>query len=125
MRILVVDDDPVAGEMTQAVLEGLGHAVQWVENGLDALQALDSGNDFAMIVSDMNMPLLSGIDLFRELRERGDDRPFILLTGDEPEGPLAREPRLDGCLTKDFTLEESLSGMIDDVLARHRHAAQA
>lgn len=120
MRILVVDDDPVAGEMSLAVLEGLGHEVEWVENGLDALRALDTGGDFAMIISDMNMPLLSGIDLFRELRERGDDRPFILLTGDDPEGPLAREPRLDGCITKDFTLEESLSRVIDEVRARRR-----
>ncbi|MBF0165273.1 MAG: response regulator [Magnetococcales bacterium] len=120
MRVLVVDDDPVAGEMTLAVLEGLGHEVEWVENGLDALRSLDTGGDFAMIISDMNMPLLSGIDLFRELRERGDLRPFILLTGDDPEGPLAKEPRLDGCITKDFTLEESLSRMIDAVLARRR-----
>ncbi|GAB0057167.1 Response regulator MprA [Candidatus Magnetaquicoccaceae bacterium FCR-1] len=120
MRILVVDDDPVAGEMSLAVLEGLGHEVEWVENGLDALRALDTGGEFAMIISDMNMPLLSGIDLFRELRERGDDRPFILLTGDDPEGPLAKEPRLDGCITKDFTLEESLSRVIDEVRARRR-----
>ncbi|MEO5345562.1 MAG: response regulator [Magnetococcus sp. YQC-9] len=118
MRILVVDDDPVAGEMTMAVLEGAGHAVVLVENGVEALDALEDGNDFAMIISDMNMPLVSGIELFGELRGRGDDRPFILLTGDDPEGPLAREPRLDGCLTKDFTLEESLPNMMAEVLAR-------
>ncbi len=121
MNILVVDDDPVAGEMTLAVLESLGHAARWVENGMEALSALDSEPPFEMIISDMNMPLISGIDLFRELRDQGNAIPFILLTGDEPEGPLAREPRLDGCLVKDFTLEESLPNMMAEVLARYTH----
>ncbi|MBF0626772.1 MAG: response regulator [Magnetococcales bacterium] len=119
MRILVVDDDPVAGEMILAVLEGEGHEIRLVENGMEALSVLDTDPDFGMIISDMNMPLVSGIDLFRELREQGKTIPFILLTGDEPEGPLTREPRLDGCLVKDFTLEESLPEMMRNVLARY------
>ncbi|MBF0339413.1 MAG: response regulator [Magnetococcales bacterium] len=122
MRILVVDDDPVAGEMVLAVLEGLGHEAQLVENGVEALAAVDSQPDFGMIISDMNMPLLSGIDLFRELREQKNAIPFILLTGDEPAGPLAREPRLDACLVKDFTLDESLPAIMSEVLARPGHS---
>ncbi|MBF0273011.1 MAG: response regulator [Magnetococcales bacterium] len=122
MRILVVDDDPVAGEMTLAVLESEGHAAQLVENGMEALAALDAEPDFEMIISDMNMPLVSGIDLFRELREQGNRLPFILLTGDEPAGPLAKEPRLDGCLVKDFTLEESLPQIMSQVLARYHRS---
>ncbi|NGZ06470.1 MAG: response regulator [Magnetococcales bacterium] len=118
MRILVVEDDPVAGEMILAVLEGNGHEVHQTENGMEALAALESLPPFDLIISDMNMPLLSGIDLFREIREQGIQLPFILLTGDEPEGPLSREPRLDGCLTKDFTLEESLPTLITEVLTR-------
>ena len=45
--------------------------------------------------------------------------PFILLTGDEPAGLLAREPRLDACLAKDFTLEEHLPALIGEVMTRH------
>ncbi|MBF0191212.1 MAG: response regulator [Magnetococcales bacterium] len=122
MRILVVDDDPVAGEMTLAVLESEGHAARLVENGMEALTALDEEPDFEMIISDMNMPLISGIDLFRALRDQGNRLPFILLTGDEPAGPLAKEPRLDGCLVKDFTLEESLPSMMDQVLTRYHRS---
>lgn len=120
MKILVVDDDAMAGEMTGAVLEGMGHEVVLAEDGVDAAGKLDA--DIGMVVSDMNMPMVSGIDLFRELREQGSTLPFILLTGDEPDGLLAQEPRLDACLIKDFTLEESLPAVVAEVLARHGKA---
>ena len=119
MLILIVDDDPLAGEMTGAVLEDGGHQVVLAENGLEAMERLADHPAVTLIVSDMHMPLMNGIELFRALREQGSTRPFILLTGDEPAGLLADEPALDGCLLKDFTLEERLPAAIAAVLARH------
>jgi len=119
MRILVVDDDSMAAEMTGAVLEEMGHTVLLAEDGIDAVDKLNADGGIELIVSDMNMPMVSGIDLFRELREQGNALPFILLTGDEPAGLLAAEPRLDACLLKDFSLEESLPRVMAEVLARH------
>ncbi|MEN6586913.1 MAG: response regulator [Sulfuricella sp.] len=118
MRVLVVDDDPLAGEMTVAVLEDMGHDCQLTENGVDAMEMLAGEGGFELIISDMNMPLVSGIDLFREIRSQGIGLPFILLTGDDPDGPRAQEPKLDACLLKDFSLEESLPRVIDEVLSR-------
>jgi CheY-like chemotaxis protein len=118
MRILVVDDDPMAGEMTGAVLEDAGHEIILVENGIDATDALSDKGPFDLVVSDMNMPLVSGIDLFRSLRDQGEMIPFLLLTGDEPGPLLAEEPRLDGCLTKDFSLETSLMDAISAAMAK-------
>lgn len=122
MKILVVDDDAMAGEMTGAVLEGMGHEVVLAEDGIDAAGKLNADAGIEMVISDMNMPMVSGIDLFRELREDGSALPFILLTGDEPEGLLAQEPRLDACLLKDFTLEDSLPQVMAEVLARYGKA---
>lgn len=119
MRILVVDDDSMAAEMTGAVLEELGHEVILAEDGMDAAMKLNADSGIEMVISDMNMPMLSGIELFRELREQGSALPFILLTGDEPEGLLVQEPRLDACLLKDFSLEETLPQVMADVLARY------
>ena len=120
MKVLVVDDDALAGEMTAAVLEGMGHEAVLAEDGVDAAGRLNADGTIALVISDMNMPLVSGIDLFRELREQGNMLPFILLTGDEPAPLLAQEPRLDGCLTKDFSLQESLPALIAQVLQSHR-----
>jgi CheY-like chemotaxis protein len=119
MRILVVDDDAIAGEMTAAVLEEMGHEATLADDGVDAVGRINTDAGFEMVISDMNMPLISGIDLFRTIREQGCTLPFILLTGDEPEALLAQEPRLDACLLKDFSLSETLSQVMDEVLARY------
>ena len=119
MKILVVDDDAMAGEMTGAILEEMGHEVVLAEDGVDAAGKLNADGAIEMIISDMNMPMVSGIDLFRELREQSNTLPFILLTGDEAAGLLAQEPRLDACLLKDDTLEESLPQIVAEVLARY------
>lgn len=124
MNILVVDDDPLAAAMVAAVLEALGHTVLQAENAIEAAEQLNAHSDIALVVSDMNMPMVSGIDLFRELRAQGNLMPFILLTGDAPEGLLAQEPRLDACLTKDFSLDEALPQVIAQVLAQQRPTAR-
>lgn len=118
MKILVVDDDALAAEMSAAVLEDLGHKVVLAEDGMAAASILDADTSIEIVISDMNMPLVSGIDLFRELRDQGNMLPFILLTGDAPAPLLAQEPRLDACLLKDFSLEESLPQVLAEVLAR-------
>ena len=120
MRILVVDDDALAGEMIAAVLEGLGHDPVLVENGVEAMEKLACDTGIELVISDLNMPLVSGVDLFREMRAQGLGLPFILLTGDDPDGPRLQEPKLDACLLKDFSLEDTLPKIIAEVLARHR-----
>ena len=118
MRVLVVGDDPFAREMTVAVLEDLGYDCQLAENGIEAMEMLAGEGRYDLVISDMNMPLISGIDLFRELRSQGFVLPFILLTGDDPDGLWAQEPKLDACLFKDFSLEELLPQLIDKVMSR-------
>jgi CheY-like chemotaxis protein len=112
MHILVVDDDPLAGAMIGAILEDAGHQVSLAEHGVEALERLAAETDIGLVLSDMNMPLVSGLELFRTLREQGLTTPFVLLTGDDPAALLQQEPRLDGCLMKDFELEEILLAKI-------------
>ena len=118
MRVLVVDDDPFSREMTVAVLEDLGYECQLADNGVEAMEIVGRESRFDLVISDMNMPLVSGIDLFRELRTQGVVLPFILLTGDDPDSLQAQEPNLDACLFKDFSLEETLPQLIVEVLSR-------
>lgn len=108
MKILVVDDDPMAAEMIAAVLEDNGHEVILTDSAIAAMELFNTEQNFAVIISDMNMPLVSGIELFQTLREQGITTPFILLTGDEPEPFRTQEPGLDECLKKDFDLDMTL-----------------
>lgn len=63
MKILVVDDDLLAAEMTSAILEASGYQTLIAENAIEGLEQIGS-NDIALVVSDLNMPLVSGIDFF-------------------------------------------------------------
>lgn len=115
MRILIVDDDPFSAELSAIILQAAGHETLVAEQALDALEQLDAHPDLALVVSDMHMPLMNGLELFRELRERGRCQPFILLTGDAPEQLHAQEPEIDACLMKDFSLEETLPALVAEL----------
>lgn len=116
MHILVIDDDPLAGEMTAALLEFQGHTTLLANDAMDATQQLDAHDNIALIVSDMHMPLINGIELLAMLREQGVTLPFILLTGDTPDDTLRRTPGLSACLQKDAALEETLQQAVSQAL---------
>ena len=117
MRILVVDDDDFSGEMTVAILEDAGYETIMVDSGIEAVETIASDPGIAAVVSDMNMPFISGLDLFAALREEGCTLPFILLSGENPDALRQREPRLDACVAKDSQLEHVLPQALDRVLA--------
>lgn len=119
MQVLVVDDDALASEMIAAVLEDAGHQVFQTENAIDALEVLGEQAGITLIVSDMNMPFMNGVELYRELKSQGLNFPFILLTGDDPEAAWAQEPAIDACVMKDFSMEETLPAAITKVMAAH------
>lgn len=116
MRLLVVDDDPLAGEMTGAILEDAGYTIVLAADAMDAMGQLEQNTAIAAIVSDMHMPLIDGIELYRALREQGVGLPFILLTGDDPRELAAQEPGLDACLMKDADMEVALREAVAEAL---------
>jgi CheY-like chemotaxis protein len=123
MQILVVDDDPFAGEMIKLTLEALDYDVLLVEHALAAIEQLQAEQPIELIISDMNMPMISGIEFFQTLRGQGIVTPFILLTGDDP-GPLQQqEPALNACMLKDFSLDETLPEVIEQVMRAHKGRA--
>lgn len=79
MRILVVEDDALLGDAIQAGLKQSGYAVDWLQDGLSADQAL-STEPYAAVVLDWGLPRLSGLEVLQRLRERRADIPVILLT---------------------------------------------
>ena len=112
MNILIVDDDPLAGELVGALLEDFGHHCQLAENGIAALECLGAEAGIELVISDLNMPLVSGLELFQELRAQGLAVALILLTGDDPEPLRAQTPGLSGVLRKDADLEERLPALV-------------
>lgn len=78
-RILVVDDEAKMRRLLEMSLKGMGHEVMQAEDGSVALAAFDD-TPFDLVLTDLRMPHMDGMELLRALRERGEDVPVIVLT---------------------------------------------
>lgn len=116
--VLVVDDDLFTAELTGMALEMAGYEVLIAEGGMDALEKMAEHDAIALVISDMNMPLIDGIQLFEELRQQGYRQPFVLLTGEDAEPLRRRHPALDAVATKDEHLQETLPELAATLLAK-------
>lgn len=79
-RVLVVDDERIVARVLARVLESAGHEVQSCFDGTEALGLLER-SQFDVILSDISMPGLDGIELLRAVRSRDLDLPVVLITG--------------------------------------------
>lgn len=79
--VLVVDDEPAVRRATQRVLTDAGFAVTTAEDGASALRALALNPAFDVIVTDLQMPRMGGIEFIRQVRKVNLDVPVIVLTG--------------------------------------------
>src|SRR5688500_954045 len=79
-RILVIDDDAAVRESVERMLRGAGHTVQGAATGEQGLD-LARGGAFDVILSDMRMPGISGLEVLRTLRDVRVDSTFIIMTG--------------------------------------------
>ena len=78
--VLVVDDDPTQRRLVQAVLEREGYAVAQAESGGEAIDRLTKGGGADVILLDMVMPRMSGLECLAEIRTAGITTPVIVLT---------------------------------------------
>jgi len=120
--ILVVDDDEFTAELTGLILESAGFSTVIAAGGLDALEKMAADPTVRIVVSDMNMPFIDGIQLFAELREQGFRQPFVLLTGEDAAPLRLAHPHMDAVLTKDENLQELLPELVASLLV-HRETS--
>jgi EAL domain-containing protein (putative c-di-GMP-specific phosphodiesterase class I) len=79
-RVLIVDDDDLVRRGIGRVVKDGGFEIEAVASGREALRSLDAGR-FDVVLSDISMPSLSGLELLREVRARGLELPVVLMTG--------------------------------------------
>jgi signal transduction histidine kinase/CheY-like chemotaxis protein len=79
-RVLIVDDDPQVRHVTASFLTGFGHSTTEAADGETALRHLENER-FDIVVADLAMPGMSGIDLAAEIRGRDPRLPVLILTG--------------------------------------------
>ncbi len=108
-RILLLEDDLLLGESLLDLLEEEGYAVQLCRNGQEALDATFAGK-FDLYLLDINVPLINGLTLLKELRSANDTTPAIYLTSHQDKQVIKDgfESGADDYLKKPFDSDELL-----------------
>ncbi|MDF0666453.1 MAG: chemotaxis response regulator CheY [Nitrospira sp.] len=109
MKILVVDDMVTMRRIVKNILKQLGFAnIDEAENGQEALQKLRT-DTFGFVVSDWNMPVMTGIDMLRAIRadEKIKTTPVLMVTAEAQQSNLAEAVQVgvNNYVVKPFTAE--------------------
>lgn len=125
MRILLVEDDPMIGRGLTPALEKAGMVVDWVRTGSLAEVAL-GGGDHAIVLLDIGLPELSGLEVLTRLRRAGQDVPVLLITARDgvEDRVLGLDLGADDYLVKPFEVKE-LMARIRALTRRRSGAAQS
>lgn len=114
MRILLVEDDELLGDGIRTGLRHYGYTVDWVKDGRSAHRVLTTPQeDFDVIVLDLGLPKMSGLDLLKSIRERHITVPVVILTARESVEDRVKglDAGADDYLTKPFDLDELCARM--------------
>jgi DNA-binding NtrC family response regulator len=120
-RVLIVDDEPNVRLMLKTTLSSVGYLVTEVGDGQAALDRLSgSGQDVDLILLDLLMPRIDGMELLRRLRALGNIIPVVILTahGSIPEAVEAMKLGAIDFLTKPTT-PDALRRVVAEVIERH------
>ncbi|WP_420473709.1 response regulator [Noviherbaspirillum sp. ST9] len=118
MRILLVEDDVMIGDGVRASLRQDGYVVDWVRTGRAADAAL-TAEEFDLVLLDLGLPGMDGIDVLRQLRARKKNTPVIVITArdDIEDRIMGLDAGADDYVVKPFHLDE-LSARIRSGLRR-------
>lgn len=107
MRVLLVEDDELLGDGVRVGMSQYGYTVDWVKDGKAAKQALHS-ETFDIIVLDLGLPKMDGLDLLKSLRSNNLSTPVLILTARETVEDRVKglDAGADDYLTKPFDLDE-------------------
>lgn len=118
-RVLVVEDDEDMRENLLRILGGAGYEVHLARNGVEAMTVLKS-QPCHLVLTDLIMPGMGGLDLLTEIRRQKWDLPVVFLTafGDRATFMKATEMGAVDFVTKPFRAD-SLLGLIEKILPQH------
>jgi two-component system OmpR family response regulator len=110
MKILVVEDDRTVGQYVKRGLEEQRYHADLVEDGMEGLR-LASGGRYDLIVLDLRLPEMNGLEVLRTLRDRGNTTPVLVLTAQDAVDFKVQALRsgADDYVTKPFAFEELLA----------------
>ncbi len=103
--ILLIEDDPLLGAMVREMLETKGHSITWLRSGIPVRRILAEGTRPQLIVTDIVMPDMDGLETIQYIRETCPDIPLVAMSAEAGSGYLALASRMGAMavLEKPFT----------------------
>lgn len=119
-KILLAEDDAELRELLALVLTGAGYQVCQCNDGRQLLQRLDQHHNYALVISDVRMPGLSGLEVLARQRSNAQSIPFICMTafGDVQTHGKARRLGAVATIDKPFDLDEMIE-LVERVCLRN------
>lgn len=107
-KILIVDDNPHMCNLLADILEIFNYQGIKAKDGEEALSLLRKENDFELVITDLKMPNLGGMDLLKSIKEGNPSLPVVVITafGKSNTRKDVMAARADGYLTKPFKVQE-------------------
>jgi two-component system, NarL family, nitrate/nitrite response regulator NarL len=116
IRVLIADDHRLFAEALEAILAG-DERIRVVGHALDGRQAVELAeeHDPDVVLMDISMPLMDGIEAAKQLREEGSDARILMLTSSNSRTDVsrARQAGADGYVTKDRIAAELIDAIVE------------
>ena len=124
MRLLIAEDDPMLGAGLKRALERAGYAADWAKTGDEAVSAVAT-QAYALMLLDLGLPEMSGLEALRAIRSRRQMLPIIIITAqDRAEQKVeGLDAGADDYVVKPFDLDELLARIRAQVRSRDRRAS--
>jgi len=114
-RILLVDDHQLAREALKLLLESQGYVVEEAEDGASGLIRIEEGQPFDLVISDNQMPVMTGIEMVQRLAQQSylSTHPLILYSGNLT--PELEQQALDLGVSAVFSKPYNFSDLLDRI----------
>ncbi len=122
LNILVVDDDPIVREMVSEILQEQGYCVVTAKDGADALDQVISNKRLDLMLTDIHMPKMNGLELLEQINKLNIDIPIIVLTVNEEilVAINALKSGADDYIIKDENISDTLLCSIEKTCEKQR-----
>ena len=109
--ILIVDDEPINLEFFDVMLSKLGFNVEKAESGEEALERYGDGEEYHLIIMNVGLPGIDGVETSRRILETRSDQRIVLLTAHTSDSDMKsyEKIRLSGILSKPVREDELVS----------------